>query len=236
MLAVHHGRMPKWLWNVRWNYDNVQITYIERMESMPLQDQMRLVSTASGLISQSGASFVNQLYLPDMSALLQVSVLWNENGVLSKCYSEPRTCHDKLGFSLGHSFLSWRWCYPSKAFSDALAVRMLKYLLYHHHNARRQRIAWACHILHLNPSVVPDEDLCSVETKAPWPAGGNGLRQCGKFGLVGETLLEPTLYQTSDSWVNDGFLRHGCFLDPKGALGDVGLMCPRHIDMTCLHV
>ena len=68
--------------------------------------------TARGIVSSQGASLVNQLYLQEMAPVLHIVVptdLLAQKDLVG-CDGNPTTCHDMVGFHLGHSVMVWKWC------------------------------------------------------------------------------------------------------------------------------
>jgi len=202
MLAVHHRRMPKWLRAFDWNYNlsdhfDVKIEHIT-LDRMSMIKQMKLMSQARGLISLRGASFVNQLYMPEMSPVLEIAMPDNIVGESTPgcrtCNCEPRTSLDLMGIHLGHSFMVWKWC-QRDAFAQESASEMLWHLLRSNKQARRNGHGWACHVCNacFHGTLRKHGAFCDTETIVPWPPlpfgpSHAGVKKCGPL-LVGPTLL-----------------------------------------------
>lgn len=215
MLVIQHRRMPLWLQEMKWDGQHfrpdppeTKVVYVD-IASKPLSAQIGMLLRARGLISLQGASLVNQVYLPQLSAVLEVVVAQDyidENFRLNfsgdACYNSPTTCHDLMGLHLGHSVLVWKWC-DHQGFPEKVAQEVLSHLLEANQRMRSTSHGWSCYLCNLDHTsrmdLASSSLQCDHEITVAWPPVPHGLscpgvRQCGPL-MAGPTLLAETFYR-----------------------------------------
>merc|ERR1711862_289404 len=147
-----------------------------------VSQQVRLVSTAAGLISIEGSAFALAVFLPPRSLLLIVNIPLQEKS--RACNRLPETWHETTALHLGHSALNWRFCGTPEDFRLRAAVVIERFLQLGD-EARIQSEALACVVLRdarLGPQCYK---------RLSMPVVGVG-QSCGNIGAVGQPFDDST--------------------------------------------
>lgn len=192
MLFAQHERAPQWWWDFPFKnvtVDGVGVVILE-FRDLELHTQLRIMSTARGLISIEGAAFTQQFFLQPMSPVYIMSSPMHIDPFRRECWNWPETWHDITGIHLGHTVFHWRFCGDGDEFQRLRPDLTLKFLLRKNEEARRNKTAWFCSLLSPPANIT---SIADAKRESEWPyctfsfslpiAGP--FRQCGAFGNVG---------------------------------------------------
>jgi len=171
----YHKQRGQFMWSINWEQELGRLNSRVRVErhhlhTYTMDRQVAVFQAAGGLFGNSGAQFVWLLWMKAGSAafLVWFPVVYGPNHYT--CERIPDTYQEVNALTLGHTFLTWKFCGPEHKFLEHEPVKVLQYLsVLHKEDGDRQRRGQqsrGCFILR-DPALYVSWPECDVMVTAP---------------------------------------------------------------------
>lgn len=194
LILWKHARMPDYMWNFQWNDTTWHHSVGKRAHIpvvrgpdgwSPLHEQVRLISSARGIISIEGSSFALAPFLPPQSLLFIVNLPLKEK--MRTCFRLPETWHETTALHLGHSAVNWRFCGTSEDFGRR-ATSVMGLFMQIKEEALHRHISLTCIVIR----DASEGARCYKNFSMPLT---DRFLSCGKVGKVGKPFTLNSSWQ-----------------------------------------